>query len=145
MSRSQAPPRLRLLVGRLLAGRDDDAGGTVTVLDPAVTVPLTVRETTADQKDVRLLLEVVVRPVGASAAHDVEPLVCGVVPLVSRWVRRHRLADLTPDLHHVWHDPVAELLESLGADLLSLRVVAIEHLILSPSGYAHHRDADGPR
>lgn len=99
-------------------------------------VPLTVRATASDGADIRLLIEARSRA-RAGAEPDVERIIHAlVVPAAARWLRRHGLEDLASDAHAVGPDLerlVGEELSGLGVDLVGLDVVAVEHLLVSPS------------
>ena len=101
------------------------------------TVPLTVRSLTSDGADVRLLLEAEVRSVPTAPALDAERITHAlVVPALERWVGRHELASLTVELERSVSGVAVQLDEQLGAlgtRLLRLEVVAVEHLLASPS------------
>ncbi|WGY01454.1 MULTISPECIES: hypothetical protein [unclassified Nocardioides] len=102
-------------------------------MPPMLVVPLTVRSRTADGADIRLLLEADVDAAGRASAAELERVAFAiVVPAVEEAVRRRELAALAAD-------PTAGL-DHIGGALLRVRVVAVEHLIVSPSA-----DPDGSR
>lgn len=90
-------------------------------------VPVTVRAQTSDGADIRLLLEADVDASGKAKPAELERVALAiVVPAAEEAVGRRDLADLAAD-------PSGGL-DDIGGDLLSVRVVAVEHLLLSPSG-----------
>lgn len=101
-------------------------------------VPLAVRGLTTDGADLRLLLEAQVAPGTVTARAELERIAQAlVVPAVRRWLAEHELAGLPdqlfaaqPELESV----VQPEFEALGARLIRLDVVAVEHLLASPSG-----------
>ncbi len=109
------------------------------------TVPLTVRALTSDGADVRLLLEAEVLSVSVASALVAERVTHAlVVPALERWVRRHDLASLTVELERSVSGVAVHLKDELGAldtKLLRLEVIAVEHLLASPSA---DPDADRP-
>ncbi|MBM7516781.1 hypothetical protein [Nocardioides nitrophenolicus] len=107
-------------------------------MPPTLVVPLTVRSRTADGADLRLLLEADVDASGRTSAAELERVAFAiVVPAVEEVVRRRELAQLA-------EDPTAGL-DRIGGDLLSVRVVAVEHLIVSPSADPSADPAGGAR
>lgn len=101
-----------------------------------VVVPITVRSQTTDGADIRLLLEA--RLTSARLSHEeVERIALAlVVPAAVQWVRRHELPALDGRLGASLHDveeSVREPVAALGADLLTIATVAVEHLLASPS------------
>lgn len=93
-------------------------------------VPVTVRAQTSDGADIRLLLEADVdasgKTLSKNVAAELERVALAiVVPAAEEAVRRRDLASLAAD-------PSGGL-DDIGGDLLSVRVVAVEHLLLSPS------------
>ncbi len=111
------------------------------------TVPLTVRALTSDGADVRLLLEVDVRSGPLPSELGPERITFAlVVPALERWVRQHDLASLTVEVERALGGVAAQFrseLLTLGVHLVRVQVVAVEHLIVSPSG-AGARDGHGP-
>ena len=102
-------------------------------MPPTLVVPLTVRTRIADGAEIRLLLEADVDAPERTPAADLERVAMAiVVPAAEEAVRRRDLAALEAD-------PTAGL-DQVGGDLLRVRVVAVEHLIVSPSA-----DPDGGR
>jgi|GEM_PF-5497191 len=101
------------------------------------TVPLTVRTLTSDGADVRLLLEAEVLSASTVPALVTERVTHAlVVPALERWVRRHDLASLTVELERSVSGVAVQLnneLDALDTKLLRLEVVAVEHLLASPS------------
>lgn len=110
-------------------------------MPPTTVVPLTVRSRTADGADIRLLLEADVVTAGRASTAELERVALAiVVPAAEEAVRRRELATLAID-------PTLGL-DAVGGHLLSVRVVAVEHLLLSPSGEPHPSrpgSADGLR
>lgn len=106
-------------------------------LAETLTVPLAVRGLTTDSADLRLLLEAQVAPGTVTARAELERIAQAlVVPAVRRWLAEHELAGLPdqlfaaqPELESV----VQPEFEALGARLIRLDVVAVEHLLTSPS------------
>ena len=102
-----------------------------------LTVPLTVRGVTRDEADVRLLLEAVTVPAGdaASPAWLGRVVDAIVVPAAGRWLGDHALADLDDPvpLRVALEERVVPELTGLGVLLLRCDVVAVEHLVVSPS------------
>jgi len=151
--------RIRRVLGRTLArgwgGRRPRGmvGG-----HPAYVVPLTVRGTTYDGADVRLLLEATVatgpagnpagNPAGGAAGADRATLAL-LVPAARRWLATHPVGRLRGELAGVptlLHDEVRDELAELGVRLLRVDVVAVEHLLASPSADGMPGvDADGER
>ena len=105
---------------------------------PAETVGLTVRGTTADDAEVRILLEASIaaddgtgteRLVHALVVQELSDVVAGatldrLVPLLSESVARVAARS-------------ANALEAVDAHLGRLEIVAVEHLLVSPSGPVH--------
>ncbi|WP_249411099.1 hypothetical protein [Nocardioides faecalis] len=137
--------RIRRDLGRLLAG--DGSLATAAVpgeagqLREVLVVPLTVRSHTADDAEIRLLIEATVSHAhgGRIDRAELERIALGVVvPAAAAWVRRHPLSELQteidanptlPAVEETARDQVA----ALGGDLVALTLVAGEHLLLSPS------------
>lgn len=108
-------------------------------------VPLAVRTRTADLADVRLLLEVLIRPLDPKHVSAEQVGERAVVPVVRQWVHDHPMADLpgelaAPALHAALVDEVA----AFGGEFAGLEVVAVEHLIVSPSADEPDPDPDDP-
>ena len=99
-------------------------------------VPLTIRTPTADGADLRLLLEARFAPTRLPQEELDHVAVAVIEPVATLWVRRQRLAAiqraLGPRLRDV-EDDVRAQLSGLGAPLIALDVVAVEHLLTSPS------------
>lgn len=101
-------------------------------------VPVTARCRTADGADIRVLLEADVATAARSRTAELEierVAMALVVPAAEEAVRRRDLASLVAD-------PSLDLTH-VGGDLLTVRVVAVEHLIASPS--ADPAPADGSK
>ena len=102
------------------------------------TVPLTIRATTSDGADVRLLVEAEVRPALPTHTAGVERVTHALVePALERWVGRQQLSELSGELERSLGGVAAKLRSDLGrldVDLLRIDVAAVEHLIRSPSG-----------
>lgn len=98
-------------------------------------VPLTIRTHTGDGADLRLLLEARLAPTRL-ARDELDRVAAAVIePVATAWVRRRRLAairGLGPRLGEVENDVRAQL-DGLGAPLVTIDVVAVEHLLTSPS------------
>jgi hypothetical protein len=124
----------RALARALPTGRQHDAFTEVT---EAMTVPLAVRGRTTDGADLRLLVDVTVVPVTAVAGPDLERIAQALVPpAVRRWAAEHDLDHLQaslPTARTALESAVQPEIEALGARLLRLDVVAVEHLLASPS------------
>ncbi|WP_436697797.1 hypothetical protein [Nocardioides sp. BYT-33-1] len=143
-----ALPSLRRALG-LRSGRHDTArpraadGG-----QPVFVVPVTVRERTDDDADIRLLLEAKLSSATLPLGEIDRITLALVVPAASAWVRRQRLAalehSLGPRLREV-EESVCHQTRALGADLLSVEVVAVEHLLVSPSADADQGGEHGER
>ncbi len=101
------------------------------------TVPLTIRATTSDGADVRLLVEAEVRPALPVHTTGVERVTHAlVVPALEHWVGRQQLSELGGELERSLGGVAAKLRSDLGrldVDLLRIDVEAVEHLIKSPS------------
>ncbi|GAA1509941.1 hypothetical protein [Nocardioides humi] len=139
---------LRRLLG-LRSGRvhDDTRPGGSAGSQPVYVVPVTVRERTEDDADIRLLLDAKLSSATLPQAEVDRIALALIVPAASTWVRRQRLATLEdslgPRLREV-EEGVCHQTRALGADLLSVEVVAVEHLLVSPSADAEHRiDLEG--
>ncbi|PWN03105.1 hypothetical protein DJ010_08215 [Nocardioides silvaticus] len=105
--------------------------------DEPDTVPLTIRASTSDGADVRLLVEAEVRPALPTHNTGVERITLALVePALERWVGRHQLSELGGELERSLGGVAAKLRSDLGrldVDLLRIDVAAVEHLIKSPS------------
>lgn len=103
-------------------------------------VPLTVRCRTADGADIRLLLEADVATSARTRTAELEierVAMALVVPAAEEAVRRRDLASLAAD-------PTLDLAH-VGGDLLTVRVIAVEHLLASPSADPERRSTHGRR
>lgn len=131
--------RLRRTLGRSLAvGHDGPrprprggGGGTQVVL------PLTVRGATADGADVRLLVDATVAAGPAAPADPVRVAHALLLAATRRWLAGQDLAGLPsrlPRAREAVEDGVDEEFSELDLRLLRLDVVAVEHLLASPSG-----------
>lgn len=111
--------------------------GAFTDVSEALTVPVAVRACTTDRADLRLLVDVTVVPVTPAAGPDLERIAQALVPpAVRRWAGRHDLEALQgalPTARSVLEAAVQPEIQALGARLLRLDVVAVEHLLASPS------------
>lgn len=110
-----------------------------------VVVPLTVRGDTADGADLRLLLEARLASRTLPDA-EVERVAYALIEAgAGRWLRSQRLEQLAdsvgPRLTSV-EDAVREPAAGLGVDVIAVDVVAVEHLLVSPS--ADPADPDSP-
>lgn len=112
-------------------------------------MPLTVRTRTEDAAELRLLLDAVVAPSASSAASDDAELErvahALLVPATERWVRRHPLVAIQHSparARSAIEESVRPEFAGLGATLLRLDIVAIEHLLLSPSADSDTSDHD---
>lgn len=147
--------RFRRSLGRLLTPGLDGPdpwgeGGGDHAADQVHVVPLTVRTRTADDADIRLLLEARLASATLPPAELERMALALVVPAVAQWVRRRDLAALeadlvpgAPGLDRGLAEVCGEVrgpVSALGGDLLSIGVVAGEHLLRSPSGDV----VDGP-
>ncbi|KRB78618.1 hypothetical protein ASE01_05040 [Nocardioides sp. Root190] len=121
-------------------------GGTHGHVTEAVTVPLAVRGRTTDGADLRLLVDVTLAPDAPAAGPDLERIAQALVPpAVRRWVGQHeldRLQAALPTARAGLEASVQPEIEALGARLLRLDVVAVEHLLTSPSAEPDHGDAE---
>ncbi|WGX97532.1 hypothetical protein [Nocardioides sp. L-11A] len=141
---------LRRALG-LRSGRRHDAprsrGGDAPG-QPVFVVPVTVRDRTDDDADIRLLLEAKLSSATLPRAEVDRIALALVVPAAGAWVRRQRLAaledSLGPRLREV-EEGVCHQTRALGADLLSVEVVAVEHLLVSPSADADQGGEHGDR
>lgn len=140
------PPlaRLRRTLGRSLAvGYDGprprgEGGGTQLVL------PLTVRGPAADGADVRLLVEATVVAGPAAPADPVRVAHALLLAATRRWLADQDLASLParlPRVREAVEGGVDEEFSELDLRLLRLDVVAVEHLLASPSA---SRTSGGP-
>lgn len=111
---------------------------THSQVSEALTVALAVRGRTADDADLRLLVEATVVPDDARAGVDLERVAHALVlPATRRWLAGHDLDQLTDALAGApaeLESVVEPEFEALGARLLRLDIVAVEHLLASPSG-----------
>lgn len=125
-------------IRRSLARATAPTGRTHGHLDAMTLVPLALRGRTADGADLRVLLDAHVAPDAADAGPELERVTQAlVVPAVQRWLAEHRLAELPAGLVQArgeLESVVQPELTALGARLLRLEVVAVEHLLASPSG-----------
>ncbi|GAA4819414.1 hypothetical protein ACFQ0K_10780 [Nocardioides caeni] len=131
--------RLRRALGRWTTDWSDGSrprgeGGGSQVLR---NVPLMTRARTVEDADLRLLLDARLSSPTLSGADLERVALALIVPAAAEWVRRQRLDALAhshgrrlPEIEEV----VALPLRGLGAELLSIEVVAAEHLLASPSG-----------
>lgn len=116
-------------------------------------MPITVRGATRDEDEIRILLDAVVAPSVIAVGHPDLPRITHalVVPAVERWLRQRSLPEVQADLasaRGAVEDAVRPEFGGLGATLLRLDLIAVEHLLLSPSGtttalLAAGRDAPG--
>lgn len=125
------------VIRRSLARAPDSTGGDRSQLAATSTVPLALRGRTADGADLRVLVDAQVSPVSVDDGRQLERITQAlVVPAVRRWLAEHDLAGLPDELlsgRGELEDLVQPEFEALGARLLRLDVVAVEHLLASPS------------
>lgn len=100
-------------------------------------VPMVVRGRTADRADLRVLLDGIVEVEAVADRAELERMIHAiVVPGVRRWLAERALADLPealPGARPELEAMVQPELEALGTRLLRLDLVAVEHLLVSPS------------
>lgn len=138
--------RLRHVLGRLVAaggaGNRPRGGGSGA---QTVLVPLTVRATTRDGADIRLLLDARFSSPSLGDGEVERIAVALLVPAAAREVRRSVLRALEHSPSSVL-SPALQVVRpqaaALGVELHALEVVAAEHLLASPSapddGVEHH-------
>ena len=105
---------------------------------------ITVRHSTADGADLRLLFDVMIDG-GVEAAHDQERFVHAVaIPAARTWIGEHTLAELraqlTPALPSMTH-ALRETLDGIGIAVLAVDLVAAEHVLAHPT--EGHIDGSG--
>lgn len=122
------------------------SGQTHGHLAETLSVPLAVRARTSDGADLRLLLEVTLAPELVTSQSEIERIAQAlVVPALRRWLVEHALSALPDGLLSARTDLEAVVqpeFEALGARLLRLDVVAVEHLLTSPSAEPMAGDAE---
>lgn len=128
--------RLRRTLGRPLAvgcaGPHPRGGGSGT----QSTVPMTVRGPTADGADVRLLVETMLAAGPTAPPEPVRVAVALLLPAARRWLASHDLARLPerlPGARDALEEAVRDEFGGLDLRLLRFDVVAVEHLLASPS------------
>lgn len=128
--------RLRRTLGRPLAvgcaGPHPRGEGSGT----QATVPLTVRGPTADGADVRLLVETMLAAGPTAPPEPVRIALALLLPASRRWLAGHdlaRLPEALPGARDSLEDAVRDEFGELGLRLLRFDVVAVEHLLASPS------------
>lgn len=113
--------------------------------DDTELVSLAVRTRTADRADVRLLLDVLIRPLDPKHVSAEQLGERAVVPVVRQWVHDHPMADLPGELAApALHAALVHEVAAFGGEFAGLEVVAIEHLIVSPSADEPDPDPDDP-
>ena len=149
-SMTTAGSRVRRIFARFAGSpRPGPAVRSTIHATPPITVPVTVRAQSDDDAELRIMLDAVVAPAAnASIPPDLERLTHALlVPAVERWVRQRSLASFQDNLNvarAAFEDNVRPEFAGLGATLLRLDLVAVEHLLVSPSARSDEDHADDP-